>query len=203
VALMLELRGAAPGLLDEPLLLEVGGAAPSSTLLWRARIRDDDGFVWRAEGPSPESWRWSAKSDGVAALRSLRPVELEVRVEGGDGTATRTLTRTVLDPAVKARRWKDGVTGRLLLPAEPASTLLVDGEEPHTLVAAALLASRGVRVFVAATGDPSSLPFPDPVQRLAALPVPPGLPAGDDAADGAAWDALLAELGATPRRVAR
>jgi hypothetical protein len=203
VALMLELRGAAPGLLDEPLLLEVGGAAPGSTLLWRTRILDDDGFVWRGEGPTLDALRWSAKADGVAALRSLRPVELEVRVEGGDGTATRTLTRTVLDPAVKARRWKEGVTGRLLLPADPVATLLVDGEEPHPLVAAALLASRGVRVFVAASGDPAELPFPDP-RRLAALPVPPGLPArDDDAPDGAAWDALLADLAAQPRRVAR
>jgi hypothetical protein len=199
---MLELRGAAPGLLDEPLLLDVGGAAPGSTLLWRTRIRDDDGFVWRGEGAALDALRWSAKAGDVAALRSLRPVELEVRVEGSDGTATRALTRTILDPAVKARRWKDGVAGRLFLPAsEPAATVVVDGEQPHTLVAAALLAARGVRVFVAASGDPSVLPFDEP-HRLAALPVPPGLPARE-APDAAAWDALLADLGAAPRRVAR
>jgi hypothetical protein len=199
---MLELRGAAPGLLDDPLLLDVGGAAPGSTLLWRTRIRDDDGFVWRGEGAALDALRWSAKAGDAAALRSLRPVELEVRVEGGDGTATRTLTRTLLDPAVKVRRWKEGVTGRLLLPAAAApATLVVAAEEPTTLVAAALLASRGVRVFVVASGDPSALPFED-ARLLDALPVPPGLPARD-APDPAAWDALLADLGATPRRVAR
>lgn len=199
---MLELRGAAPGLLDEPLLLDVGGAAPSSTLVWRGRIRDDDGFVWRAEGASPDGWRWTAKADGVASLRSLRPVELEVRVEGADGTATRTLTRTILDAAVKARRWREGVTGRLFLPAQPVATLVADGEEPHTLVAAALIASRGVRVFVATGGSAALFPIEDAL-RLDALPVPPGLPTRSDAPDAAAWDALLAELGATPRRVAR
>ena len=37
---MLEMRGASPGLLDDPLLLEVGGAAPNTKLTWRARVRD-------------------------------------------------------------------------------------------------------------------------------------------------------------------
>lgn len=200
---MLELRGATPGLLDEPLALEVGGAAPDSALLWRTRIRDDDGFVWRGEGASLDALRWSAKSGEHAALRSLRPVELEVRVEDPNGaSATRTVTRTLLDPAVKVRRWKEGVTGRLFLPGgEPTATLVVEREGDATALAAALLASRGVRVFVVASGDPSALPFADP-RRLDALPLPPGLPARDPA-DGAAWDALLAELGATPRRVAR
>jgi hypothetical protein len=199
---MLEIRGAAPGLLDDPLLLEVGGAAPSSTLLWRTRIRDDDGFVWRGEGASLDALRWGAKGGEAANLRSLRPVELEVRVEGGDGTATRTLTRTILDPAVKVRRWKEGVTGRLFLPAaDPVATVVVAGEGDTTAVSAALLAARGVRVFVASSGDPAVLPFPDPL-RLDALPVAPGVPART-APDGAAWDALLAGLGATPRRVAR
>jgi hypothetical protein len=201
---MLELRGAAPGLLDEPLTLEVGGAAPDSALLWRTRIRDDDGFVWRGEGPALDALRWSAKSGEHAALRSLRPVELEVRVEDPDGaSATRTLTRTLLDPAVRLRRWKEGVTGRLFLPgADPTATLVVGAEDDATALAAALLASRGVRVFVATGGgDPAALPFPEP-RRLDALPLPPGVPAREPG-DAAAWDALLAELGATPRRVAR
>jgi hypothetical protein len=199
---MLELRGAAPGLLDEPLLLEVGGAAAGSTLLWRTRIRDDDGFVWRGEGPSLDALRWSAKGGEAANLRSLRPVELEVRVEGSDGTATRTLTRTILADGVKLRRWKEGVAGRLLLPAaEATATVVVAGEDADTIIAAALLAARGVRVFVVASGDPSALPFED-ARRLDALPLLPGLPAREPA-DAAPWDALLAELGATPRRVAR
>jgi hypothetical protein len=201
---MLELRGAAPGLLDDPLLLEVGGAAPSSVLLWRTRIRDDDGFVWRGEGAALDALRWTAKGGDFAALRSLRPVELEVRVEDPDGaTATRTLTRTLLDPATKVRRWKEGVTGRLFLPPGAAATLVVTGESDTSALTAALLASRGVRVFLATGGDPDALPFPDP-RRLdaAALPVPPGLPARV-APDAAAWDALLADLGATPRRVPR
>jgi hypothetical protein len=197
---MLELRGAAPGLLDDPLLLEVGGAAPGSALLWRARIRDDDGLVWRGEGTAVDALRWSAKAGEAAALRSLRPVELEVRVEGDDGAATRTLTRTIVADGVKLRRWRDGVVGRLFLPATPpAATVFAATEEPHTAVAAALLASRGVRVFVATSGDPSALPFGD-ARALDTLPLPPGLPARD-APDAAAWDALLAELGATPRRV--
>jgi hypothetical protein len=56
-------------------------------------------------------------------------------------------------------------------------------------------------VFVVASGDPEALPFGE-ARRLDALPLPPGLPART-APDAAAWDALLAQLGATPRRVAR
>src|SRR3954454_6145851 len=86
----LEIRGAAPGLLDDPLLLEVGGAPAGSALLWRARLRDDDGFVWRAEAPAADAlagaWAPAKPSAGaVAALRSLRAVDLDVRVEAPDG----------------------------------------------------------------------------------------------------------------------
>src|SRR4051812_23006662 len=108
---MLELRGAAPGLLDDPLLLEVGGAPPNAALTWRTRLRDDDGFVWRASGPSLADLTWAPakpSAGDVAALRSLRPVDLDIRVEDPDGaTASRTLKRTLLAEGVRVRRWKD------------------------------------------------------------------------------------------------
>ena len=203
---MLELRGAAPGLLDEPLLLEVGGAAPGSTLIWRARIRDDDGFVWRGEGASLDALRWTAKADGVAALRSLRPVELEVRVEDADGTATRTLTRTVLDRGGEGAALEGGRDrAPAPRPPTPPRRCVVDGEEPHTLVAArAAGLARRARLRARRAATRRALPLRRtraPARRRSR--VPPGLPARDDAPDAAAWDALLADLGATPRRVAR
>jgi hypothetical protein len=217
---MLELRGAAPGLLDDPLLLEVGGAPPNTTLTWRARLRDDDGFVWRAEGASPAALTWApakpSSAGAVAALRSLRPVDLDVRVEDPDGaTATRTLKRTLLAEGVRARRWKDGVAGTLSLPAEAtggAAILDARATEAEAVVpiAAALLASRGVLVFVLTRGTPeaaqealAAVPSaPADVPMLDVVPLPPGVPARAPA-DPAAWDALLADLGARPRRVAR
>jgi hypothetical protein len=234
---MLEIRGAAPGLLDDPFLLDVSGAPPATELLWRARIRDDDGFVWRAEGPRPDALAWApakASAGPVAALASLRPVAVDVRVEAPDGaTSSRTLTRTLLGKGVKVRRWRQDVTGSLYLPATPAAAALIvlppppgtsrDDSTPTIdlqssldaagsglpAVVAALLASRGVLVFVVTGGKGdarelvASLPTaPARIDTLAALPLPPGLPARAPG-DAAAWDALLADLGATPRRVAR
>ena len=232
---MLEIRGAAPGLIDDPLLLEVGGAPPNTSLTWRARIRDDDGFVWRAEGSAPDALSWSpakASAGDVAALRSLRPVTLDVRVEDPDGAASnRTITRSFVGDGMKVRRWREGPTGSLYLPAQPATTaLILDARDPRDPasrddsgapdapessldapgeVAAALLASRGVLVFLVAGGSGESgdvlaaLPStPARVERRAAVPLPPGVPARA-AADAAAWDALLADLGARPRRLAR
>src|SRR3954452_23074138 len=123
---MLDIRGASPGLLDDPLLLEVGGAPPNAALTWRARLRDADGFVWRAAAPSSEglltAWVPAKPTAGpVAALRSLRPLDTDVRVEGADGAASnRTITRRLLDEGVRARRWKDAVAGTLYLPAQSA-----------------------------------------------------------------------------------
>src|SRR4051812_10295321 len=101
---MLEIRGAAPGLIDDPLLLEVGGAPPNTPLTWRARLRDDDGFVWRAKGAAPDALRWApakASAGDVATLRSLRPVDVDVRVEDPGGAASnRTITRTFLADGV-------------------------------------------------------------------------------------------------------
>jgi hypothetical protein len=249
---MLEIRGAAPGLLDDPLLLDVAGAAPNSDLTWRARLRDDDGFSWRAQAATSADLltAWSAKptAGAVMALRSLRPVQLDVRVEDPDGAAaSRTITRALLADGVKVRRWKGDVTGTLHLPAPGGGSddaLVIDARgaggraaaaetappppeaglaaAPPAVetsppaaalaaapIAAALIASRGVLTFLATGGRGA------PAEVLGALPAPPAAittiavadlplpPGAGAAADPAAWDALLAELGATPRRVAR
>jgi hypothetical protein len=147
---MLEIRGAAPGLLDDPLLLDVGGAAPNTALVWRGRFRDDDGFVWRAAAPRPEdvltAWVPAKATAGpIAALRSLRPVDVDIRVEAPDGSAaSRTVTRRLLDTGVRVRRWRDDVTGILHLPAAPTgAALLIDATGAATS---------------AATSDPSPVP---------------------------------------------
>ena len=179
---MLDIRGASPGLLDDPLLLEVGGAAPNAALTWRARLRDDDGFVWRAAAPTSEglltAWVPAKPTAGpVAALRSLRPVDVDVRVEGTDGAASnRTITRRLMDDGVRARRWKDAVAGTLYLPTQTATaTLLIDAREPKT-----------------ATPQPAT---PDAAGAVAAPPAiaEPATAAGLDAAPLAA--ALLASRG--------
>jgi hypothetical protein len=179
---MLDIRGASPGLLDDPLLLEVGGATPNATLTWRGRLRDDDGFVWRAAAPTPEglltAWVPAKPTAGpVAALRSLRPVDVDVRVEGTDGAASnRTITRRLMDDGVRARRWKDAVAGTLYLPTQTATaTLLIDAREPKT-----------------ATPQPAT---PDAAGAVAAPPAiaEPATAAGLDAAPLAA--ALLASRG--------
>jgi hypothetical protein len=225
---MLDIRGASPGLLDDPLLLEVGGAPPNAALTWRGRLRDDDGFVWRAAAPTSEglstAWVPAKPTAGpVAALRSLRPVDVDVRVEGTDGAASsRTITRRLTDDGVRARRWRDDVAGTLHLPAEePRGALILDAREPrepaHAPIAAALLASRGVLAFVltGGSGDPLAAArerlaavagAPQAIEALtaAAVPVPAGIGLrGEDQqgaiARAAAWDVLLQRLGARPR----
>jgi hypothetical protein len=268
---MLEIRGAAPGLLDDPLLLEVGGAAPSSALVWRGRFRDDDGFVWRAAAARSEwlSTAWvpaKATAGPVAALRSLRPVDVDVRVEAPDGAAaSRTVTRRLIDEGVRVRRWRDAVAGTLHLPATPTGAAILidartapvarpprpeapgpDAPDPDSdpaapgvlaaaavapeaardadvraqapLLAAALLASRGVLVLVV-TGGRGADPVAAAQEQLAAvpgaaervrtfgaadIPLPAGIGLrGEDqpgaVARAAAWDALLSRLGARPR----
>jgi hypothetical protein len=220
---MLELRGASPGLVDDPLLLDVAGAPPGSALAWRARLRDDDGFVWRAQAETSagllEAWAPAKRTAGtVMALRSLRPVDVDVRVEDpGGAAASRTITRSLLAEGVKVRRWKGDVAGTLNLPpvGGAGTALVIDARGAEATpaasapLAAALLASRGVLVFLATGGRGA------PRDVLAALPAPPSsvatrpaaevpLPPGaGTAADPAAWDALLAGLDATPRRLAR
>jgi hypothetical protein len=228
---MLEIRGAAPGLLDDPLLLDVGGAPPNTALVWRGRFRDDDGFVWRAAAPRSEglstAWVPAKPTAGpVAALRSLRTLDVDVRVEGPDGSAaSRTIARRLLDEGVRVRRWRDDVAGALHLPARPVgSAILIDATAPATdhiaagiPLAAALLASRGVVVLVVTGGKGD--PLPAARERLAAVPGTPDaidtytaaevpLPAGvglrgEDqpgaVARAEAWDTLLARVGARPR----
>jgi hypothetical protein len=156
----------------------------------------------------------------VAALRSLRAVELDVRVEDEDGAAAfRTLTRRLLADGVRVRRWRDGaVPGTLFLPTTSGATgggaiLDVLAADPEVVpLAAALLASRGVLVFALTRGTPeaarealAAVPSaPRDFAVVDALPLPPGVPARTPPRDGgAAWDALLEGLGARPRRVAR
>jgi hypothetical protein len=161
----LEVRGPAAGLLDEPLLLRARGAGPQEALVWRARYHDDDGRVWRATAARPEDldarWVPAKESTGqLAALQSLRPVRVDVRVEAPDGrAASRAVTRRMVADGVQLRRWRDGLTGTLHLPADeaPAATLLVDataGPEQAGVaaLAAPLLASRGVLVLTVAPG---------------------------------------------------
>jgi hypothetical protein len=200
---MLDIRGASPGLLDDPLLLEVGGAAPKAALVWRGRLRDDDGFVWRAAAPTSAglltAWVPAKATAGpVAALRSLRPVDVDVRVEGPDGAASnRTITRRLQDDGVRVRRWKDDVIGTLYLPATKATGALILDARPTppapasevpaatpltaaalaaaplaaAPLAAALLASRGVLVFVVAGGKGD--PIAGAQERLAQIPGAP------------------------------
>ena len=160
-----ELRGSADGLLDEPFVLRVRGAGPGARIVWRARYRDDDGRVWRAAGLSCENLAtdWSPGKDGtgdVAALRSLRPVSIDLRVELADGrAATRTATRVLAGDGVRTRRWRDGLAATLHVPARtiPCATAIVDAsgtdaQATAAALAAPLLASRGVLVLVVAAG---------------------------------------------------
>jgi hypothetical protein len=241
----LELRGPADGLLDDPLTLLARGAGGQTGLLWRARLRDDDGRVWRATAERPEllarAWTPAKETTGaVAGLRSLRPVALDVRAEAPDGrAAARTFRRRLLADGVRVRRWKEGLNATLLLPlAEtPCAAVVLDagggggtggasgacdagvGTAEAAPLAAALLASRGVLVFAVATPGaadraaellaavPAAARAAEAgggaVRLISSLPLPPGVPArmsaGQTSANAAAWDALLAELGATPR----
>jgi hypothetical protein len=174
---MLDIRGASPGLLDDSLLLEVGGAAPNATLTWRARLRDDDGFVWRAAAPTSDglltAWVPAKPTAGpVAALRSLRPVDVDVRVEGTDGAASnRTVTRRLIDEGVRARRWKDAVAGTLYLPAHDATaTLIIDAREPQTAAAQPLTPdAEGAIAAPPAIAEPATAAGLDAAPLAAAL----------------------------------
>jgi hypothetical protein len=206
-----ELIGPADAPLDEPLRLRARGAGPGAGLTWRARLRDDDGRVWRVSAPTAEgldaSWV-PAKTPAApfAALASLRPVRVEVRAETDDGrSAGRTVTRHLLAGGVKVRRWRGEVTASLFLPAEPAAAPVVI-EDSDAVLAAALLASRGILALVVKQGDVDAavtrleaVPGGAGARVIAGLPVPPGVPG---AAGPAAWDALLADLGARPRQAA-
>ena len=218
------------------------GAGPDAELTWRARYRDDDGRVWQAAAPArrgPRQRPGSPAKDStgaVAALRSLRPLAIEVRVEAADGrAAARTVTRRLAADGVRTRRWRDGLAATLHVPArpQPCATVVVDAtagaaQQAAAQLAAPLLASRGVLALVVAGGRGSADPIAPRAERLAAVPaahgsrscwrrstrsatstaegvvLPPGVGARDatpaaTAARAAAWDELLARLGATPR----
>ncbi len=224
----LEIRGPADGLLDDPLALRARGTGPGATLRWRARLRDDDGRVWRAEAARAEelAGAWApakaAPAGPAAALRSLRPVAIEVRVDAADGRgASRTVRRRLLGEGVTVRRWRAPAPAATLYRpapgAPPAATALLDATAggavlDRAVLAAALLASRGVLALVVAPPPRGTAP----AQALAAAaalleavpgagaptpvdpPLPPGVPALAPDPPGA-WDALLARLGARPR----
>jgi hypothetical protein len=234
---LLSIRGVRAGqLLDEPLLLSAAGDG----LRWRARYRDDDLRVWRAAAGRAEElltgFLPSKPSTGpIAALASLRPVQIDVRVEAPDGRAAgRAVTRLLVAPGVRLRRWRfGGLAGVLHLPATaPAcATLVVDGsgganEAVVAGLAGPLLASRGALVLCVTAGsldeaierladvpgaeEPVAAAAADPLSGApapASVPLPPGVgvsgePDGGAPARTAAWDALLAGLGATPRLIA-
>jgi hypothetical protein len=202
---MLEIQGPDTALLDEPLRLRLRGAGPDAQVVWLARMRDDDGLVWRARADRPEdlpgAWRGKAER---AALGSLRPVRIDVRAETAGGeAAARTVTRLIAAKGVRIRRWRDAVRGVLCLPAgAPGLTLVVDarGDDAAATLAAPLLASRGALVLAVTAGDLdaareqlAAVPGAGPAEQLdgAAMPWPPGTPGGDRAA----WEALLARIG--------
>jgi hypothetical protein len=186
----IELQGAATGLLDEPLLLRARGAGSDGALVWRARLRDDEGRVWRAAAARPDeltaAWE-PAKPTArpLAALQSLRPVSIDVRVEAPDGRgAARTFARSLVGEGVRIRRWRDGLPATLHLPAReaPTATLVIDATAgpPQAAVAtlaAPLLASRGVLALVVTARRGRSSEAVEPAeldaaaQRLAAIPV--------------------------------
>lgn len=181
----LEISGPPSGLLDDDLLLRVRGAGPDASVTWRARLLDDDGRVWRATAQRPEQLasRWVPAKEGtgsIAALRSLRPVAIDVRAEADDGrAAARTLTRGFAADGVRTRRWRDGLAARLHAPAEATAcaTVIVDATagEPQLTVAslaAPLLASRGALVLVVgpSRGRAGGDALTTARERLASLP---------------------------------
>jgi hypothetical protein len=182
-------------------------------------MRDDDGRVWKASAPLARdlSLAWVPVKEGtgpVAALASLRPVAIDVRAEASDGrSASRTVTRLLVGDGVKVRRWREGgVVATLHLPAgDPCAVVLLDVAGDGAVLAAPLLASRGVIVLVVAKGLEAarellaSVPAAagHEVQALDDPGIPPGVGVrdsmGEAAARAEAWDALLARLGARPR----
>lgn len=203
-------------LLDEPLVLRAR-SDPGDELVWRARYRDDDRRVWKAAAASPAdlafAWEPAKPQTGpIAALASLRPLNVDVRVEAADGRAAgRQVTRQLLSEGVRARKWRHGLAATLYLPADPVGSALVldaTAAPVSPAPAAALLASRGVLTLAVTDGDLDAAR-----ERLAAVPgapadvvveaslVPPNVGVtGDDARTRvAAWDALLERLAARPR----
>lgn len=202
----LEISGTPGDLFDDDIVMRVRGAGPDAALAWRARYRDDDDRVWRSAAARSEdlATRWVPAKDGtgaIAALRSLRPVSIELRAEAADGRcAARTLTRPFAGEGVCTRRWRDGgLAATLHVPAgaDACATVVIDATAGVTqavvaALAAPLLASRGVLVLAvgpvrgrARAAGPLELAC----ERLVALPGASGevvvLPALDPFEDGA------------------
>ena len=185
-------------------------------------MRDDDGRVWKASAPRARdlTLAWVPVKEGtgpVAALSSLRPVAVDVRAEASDGrSASRTVTRVLLGEGVKVRRWRQGkVAATLYLPAGvPAAVVMLDAAADGAVLAAPLLASRGVLALSVASGmdaareQLAAVPAAAgrPAETLADVGIPPGVGVrdsmGEAGARAEAWDALLARLGARPRETA-
>jgi hypothetical protein len=206
----MEISGPATGLLDDPLLLRSRGEG----LFWRARLRDDDGYVWRTAADRAEQLAdgWApakpASAGPLAALHSLRPVRIDVRAETADGrSANRTIERRLVADGVRVRRWRDGLAATLHLPADedPAATVVVDAtagpdELSVATITGPLLASRGVVALVVGPvrgGGDGAGALATAIERLSAVPaappevvtiapiLPPGVPARDGV-DGSA-----------------
>jgi hypothetical protein len=93
----LELPGPGEGLLDDGVLVRARGAGPDARLVWRARLRDDEGRVWRAEARSAEelfaAWAPAKRRRARWPPQSLRPVRVDVRVETPEGRTPRAPSR--------------------------------------------------------------------------------------------------------------
>ncbi len=178
----LEIRGPGSGLLDEPFALQARGAGGAAAV-WRARLRDDDGRVWRASAAQAEelagAWAPAKTPSGpLPALQSLRPVRVDVRVEVEDGrAATRTLTRVLVADGVRIRRWRDGLAATLHLPAadDPCALVLLDAtggpvQAAVAALAAPLLASRGVLALTVSPQPRADAALAAARERLAGLP---------------------------------
>lgn len=200
---MLELSGPPVALVDEPLGVRLRGLGEMAEtdpddefggILWRARLRDDDGRVWRATADAPEhlpAGLAPAKpgTGPVPALGSLHPIRLDVHAEAPDGrSAKRTFERRLLADGVRVRRWKEPeLRGSVFLPppgGAPSRPLLLDARlapdagELETLaafvapLAAAVLASRGRPTLVVSDLDDLAAAL----ERLAGLQAASGTP---------------------------
>lgn len=189
----IEIRGAASAMIDEPLTLRARGAGAHQEIVWRARLLDDDGRAWKSTAARAQNlhaaWIPVKPSVGstVAALSSLRPVGIDVRVQAADGrSAARRLSRHFLADGVQLRRWRDGPAASLYLPAEdaPCAAVILDatGDPRQALVAtlaAPLLASRGALVLAvvkARATTSGSQELQAAHERMAAVPSAAGIP---------------------------
>jgi hypothetical protein len=203
----LEIRTNPDGLLGEPLATGLRGAE-GGIASWKARLRDDDGRIWRCNGRTAAElgtdWAPAKQSSGtVAAARSLRPLEIELRAELPDGrSTTRTIKRRLLTDGVKVRRWR-GEHATLYIPATtPKLTLLITGSDAWLAPAAALLASQGAIVLLAApaaeitalTEKLASATAAGSVERIEPPPPPPGFPSLINTSSPDPWPALRARL---------